>query len=159
MNINLTLIGQMITFIVFIAFTMKYVWPPITKALQDRQKRIAEGLAAAERSQQALVLAEAKSTEIIEEAKRHAATYIEEANKRALHIIDESKEEARKEGARIIQQAHEMIEIEKNKARESLRQEVGRFVVLGASKVLNQQIDQRANDGLIEKVVAEVINE
>lgn len=159
MNINLTLIGQMITFLVFVAFTMKYVWPPITKALRDRQKRIAEGLAAADRGKHELELAQHKSAEIIRDAKLQAAKYIEEANKRGLHIVEEAKEQARLASERIIQLAQEDILIERNNAREALRQEIAGLALMGASKILGKEVDEASNSAMINTLIAEVASE
>jgi F-type H+-transporting ATPase subunit b len=158
-NLNLTLIGQMITFIIFVAFTMKFVWPPVTAAMQARQKRIAEGLAAADQGKESLEMARLAASEILREAKAQAAKYIEEANQRALHIIEESKHQARQESARIINHANDMISIEKNNAREALRQEIGHLALLGANKILNQEIDVSMNDSMIEQLIAEVASE
>jgi len=158
-NINLTLIGQMITFLVFVAFTMKYVWPPITKALRDRQKRIAEGLAAADRGKHELELAQHKSAEIIRDAKLQAAKYIEEANKRGLHIVEEAKEQARLASERIIQLAQEDILIERNNAREALRQEIAGLALMGASKILGKEVDEASNSAMINTLIAEVASE
>jgi len=158
-NINLTLIGQMITFLVFVAFTMKYVWPPITKALRDRQKRIAEGLAAADRGKHELELAQHKSAEIIRDAKLQAAKYIEEANKRGLHIVEEAKEQARLASERIIQLAQEDILIERNNAREALRQEIAGLALMGASKILGKEVDGASNSAMINTLIAEVASE
>jgi len=155
-NINLTLIGQMITFAVFVTFTMKYVWPPMTKALRERQKRIAEGLAASDRSKHELELAEHKASEMLRDAKLQAAKLIEEANKRSSHMIEEAKEQARLEGARIIKHAREEIIIEQNNAKEQLRQEVAGLALMAAGKVLDKEIDEASNSAILDKLIAEV---
>lgn len=159
MNINLTLVGQMITFMVFVAFTMKFVWPPMTKALRERQQRIAEGLAAADRSKHELELAHHKSAEILRDAKLQAAKYIEEANKRGLHIVEESKEQARAASDRILQLAQEDIVIERNNAREALRQEIAGLALLGASKILGKEVDEISNSAMLDNLIAEVASE
>ena len=159
MNINLTLIGQMITFLVFVVFTMKYVWPPMTKALRERQKRIAEGLADADRGKHELELAQHKSIEILRDAKLQAAKLIEEANKRALHIVEDSKEQAREEGARIIKHAQDEILIERNNAREGLRQEVASLALMAAGKVLDNEVNEASNSAILDKLIAEVASE
>src|SRR5882672_9963457 len=105
MNINATLIGQMITFAVFVIFTMKFVWPPITKALQDREKKIADGLAAAEKGERSLDLATHKAKEIIQEAKVNANQLVEQAHARAAQLVEEAKEIARQESDRIVTHA------------------------------------------------------
>jgi len=158
-NINLTLIGQMITFLVSVAFTLKYVWPPMTKALRERQKRIAEGLADADRGKHELELAQHKSSEILRDAKLQAAKLIEEANKRALHIVEDSKEQAREEGARIIKHAQDEILIERTNAREGLRQEVASLALMAAGKVLDNEMDEASNSAILDKLIAEVASE
>src|SRR3990167_8035414 len=105
MSINLTLIGQMITFLIFIWFTMRYVWPPIIKAIHDRQKQIADGLAASERGKRELELAQHKSVELLRDAKFSASQIIEQANKRAMQIVEEAKEQARVESQHILDNA------------------------------------------------------
>ncbi|MAZ39144.1 MAG: F0F1 ATP synthase subunit B [Legionellales bacterium] len=159
MNINLTLIGQMITFLVFVIFTMKYVWPPMTKALRERQKRIAEGLADADRGKHELELAQHKSMEILRDAKLQAAKLIEDANIRALHLVEESKEQAREESARILKHAQEEIVIERSQARESLRQEIAGLAVMAAGKVLDNEVNEASNSAILDKLIAEVASE
>lgn len=149
----------MITFAVFVAFTMKYVWPPITKALAERQQRIAEGLAAADRSQHELELAQHKATEILRDANLQAAKYIEEANKRSLHIVEEAKEQARHESERIIKHAHADIQVERSNVKEALRQEIASLALLGASKILGKEVDMAANNAMLEQLIAEVASE
>ncbi|OGT30035.1 MAG: F0F1 ATP synthase subunit B [Gammaproteobacteria bacterium RIFCSPHIGHO2_12_FULL_35_23] len=156
MNINLTLIGQMITFIVFIWFTMRYVWPPITKAMQERQKRISEGLSAAERGKRELELAKHKATEILREAKLNASHLIEQANKRAVQIIEEAKEQARKESQQIIDYAHTEIEQMTANTKDALRKEVADLVVTGAEKVIEKEINKQIHDKVIDELVAEL---
>lgn len=156
MNINLTLLGQMITFAIFVWFTMKYVWPPITKALSERQKKIADGLAAAEQGQRDQELAERKSAELLRETKLKASQIIEEANKRAGNITEEAKESAREEGQRIIHHAHEQIEQEVVKAKQDLQNQVGRLVIDTAEKILARSIDADKHQDLIQQAVKEV---
>ena len=115
MNINLTLIGQAIAFFIFVVFCMKYVWPPITAALQERQKKIADGLAASDRAARDLELAQDKAAQELREAKQEGAALIEQANKRAAQIVEASKDDARKEGQKLIEQAKAEIEQERNR--------------------------------------------
>ena len=115
MNINLTLFGQMVSFAVFVWFTMKFVWPPIVKALADRQAKIAEGLAAAERGQHEQELAQKRATEVLHEAKGQASEIIGQSQKRAAEIVDEAKGDARAEGQRLLTAARAEIEQEKNR--------------------------------------------
>lgn len=156
MNLNLTLLGQMLTFAVFVWFTMKYVWPPITKALADRQKKIADGLAAAEQGERNQELAERKAQELLQESKLKASHIIEEANKRADHLSEEAKETARGESQRIINHAHEQIEQEVVKAKQDLQNQVGRLVIDTAEKVLGRSIDEKKHQDLIQQAIKEV---
>tara|TARA_B100000989_G_scaffold297619_1_gene283956 strand:+ start:88859 stop:89338 length:480 start_codon:yes stop_codon:yes gene_type:complete len=153
---NITLIGQMITFILFVAITMKYVWPHIIQALQERQDTIAEGLAAAERGNHELELAQHKSTSMLREAKIKAAEIIDQANKRAAQIIEQAKDDGRVEGERMLEMARSDIAQEQEAAREQLRQEVAGIAVAGAERILGQQIDQAANNSMIEQLITEV---
>ncbi len=156
MNINLTLIGQSITFIVFVWFCMKYVWPPIVGALEERKKKIADGLAAAERGEHEKVLAEKRALETLHEAKQKAQEIINQAQKRANEIVDEAKEDARAEGERLLNAAKAEIEQEVNRAREHLRGEVVSLAVAGASKVLKKEIDEKSNEALLQDLVAQL---
>lgn len=156
MNINLTLLGQMITFALFVWFTMKYVWPPMMKALAERQKKIADGLAAAEQSQRDLELAERRSLEIIRESKEGASHIIEAANKRAEIIIEEAKETARVDGQRIVAHAQEQVNQAVVKAKEELRSQVGQLAVATAEKILRQTIDASQHQALIDQAVKEI---
>lgn len=156
MNINLTLFGQMIFFALFVLFCMKYVWPPITAALQERQKKIADGLAAADRAQHDLELAQNKATSQMHEAKQEAAVIIDQANKRASQIVDEAKDQARVEGERLKEAAKAEIEQEANRAKEQLRGQVATLALAGAEKVLQASIDENAHRELVDKLATEL---
>ncbi len=156
MNINLTLIGQSITFVVFVWFCMKYVWPPIMNALEERKKKIADGLAAAERGEHEMELARKRATEELHEAKQQAQEIINLAHKRASEIVDEAKEQARAESERILAAANAEIEQEANRAREHLRKEVASLAVAGASKLIQKEIDEKANEALLKDLVAQL---
>ena len=156
MNINLTLIGQMIAFIGFVWFCMKFVWPPIIAAMQEREQKIADGLAAADRASHDLELAQEKAVERLKEAKQEAATIVDSANKRANQIIDEAKEAAVVEADRVKAAAQAEIEQETNRAREQLRGEVAALSLAGAEKVLGAAIDQQAHSELVEKLASEL---
>lgn len=156
MNINLTLIGQTITFIVFVWFCMKFVWPPIMNALEERKKKIADGLAAAERGEHEMELARKRATEELHEAKQQAQEIINLAHKRAGEIVDEAKEQARAESERILAAANAEIEQEANRAREQLRKEVATLAVAGASKLIRKEIDEKANEALLKDLVAQL---
>jgi F-type H+-transporting ATPase subunit b len=145
MNINLTLIGQSITFALFVWFCYAYVWPPLINALTERKKQIADGLAAAERGQHEHELAEKKATERLKEAKGQASDILAQAQKRATEIVDEAKDDARSEADRIKSGANAEIEQEVNRAREHLRQEVVTLAMAGAEKVLKREVDAAAH--------------
>ncbi len=156
MNINLTLIGQMITFAFFVWFCLKFVWPPIMNALEERKATIADGLAAAEKGQHEEELAKNRAIEILKEAKDKAQEIISQADKRASEIIEESKDTARVEAERIMTAANAEIEQEANRAREALRGQVVSLAVQGASKVLKKEIDAKANEDLLNDLVAQL---
>jgi F-type H+-transporting ATPase subunit b len=156
MNINATLIGQAISFIFFVWFCMKFVWPPIMAALEERKKKIADGLAAAERGKHEQELAEQRAKEVISEAKQEASNIIAQAQKRASEIVEEAKETARTEGERIVSAANAEIEQEVNRAKEHLRGQVVSIAVAGAGKVLNREIDDKAHDDLLKDLVSQI---
>lgn len=156
MNINLTIIGQAIAFAIFVMFCMKYVWPPITAALAERKKKIAEGLDAADRAERDLQLAQEKATENMRKGKEEAAAIIEQANKRANQIIDEAKEKALEEANRVKAAKEAELEQEVNRAREVLRGQVATLALAGAEKVLEASIDEAAHAQLVEKLAAEL---
>ncbi|MGK0443165.1 MAG: F-type H+-transporting ATPase subunit b [Bermanella sp.] len=156
MNINLTLIGQIIAFAVFVAFCMKFVWPPLINAMQERAKKIADGLDAANRAERDLKLAQEKATSQMREAKEQAAQVIEQANKRATQIIDEAKETARQEGERLKAAAQAEIDQEVNRAKETLRTRVSALAVAGASKILETSIDVEKHNALLDKLAEEL---
>lgn len=156
MNINLTLIGQTITFIFFVWFCMRFVWPPIMNALAERKKKIADGLASAERGEHEKELAQKRAAETLHEAKQQAQEIINQAQKRANEIVDEAKENARGEGERILAAASAEIEQEVNRAREQLRGQVAALVVSGAGRILKKEIDASANDDLLKDLVSQI---
>lgn len=156
MNINATLIGQLIAFAVFVAFCMKYVWPPLLAAIEDRQKTIADGLAASERAEKDLELAQAKATEQLREAKQQATDIIEQAKKRANQLVDEETQRGHAEREKIINQGYAEIEAERNRAKEDLRKQVASLAIVGAERILQREIDAAAQDDIVEKLVAEL---
>ncbi|MBT4520583.1 MAG: F0F1 ATP synthase subunit B [Halieaceae bacterium] len=156
MNINLTLFGQMLTFVFFVMFCMKYVWPFITAAMQERTEKIAEGLAAADRASRDLELAQDKAVERLKEAKLEASGIVDAANKRASQIIDEAKEAAVVEGDRVKASAQAEIEQEVNRAREQLRGQVATLAIAGAERVLGAAIDRQTHADLVDKLAAEL---
>lgn len=156
MNINWTLVGQIIAFVIFVLFCLKYVWPPLTNAMQERQKKIADGLDAANRAERDLKLAQEKATAQLREAKEQAAQIIEQANKRANQIIDEAKESARQEGERLKAAAQADIEQEVNRAKETLRAQVAALAVAGATKILGSAVDVEKHNALLNKLAEEL---
>lgn len=156
MNINLTLIVQMLVFAVLIGFTMKFVWPIILGAMDERSKKIALGLAAAEKGQQELTQANANAEVIIREARERALQIIDQAQHRANEAIELAKGTATSEGERLVAAAQQQITLDSTRARESLRREVGQIAVQAASKLLEREIDARAHADLIDKLAAQI---
>lgn len=156
MDITLTIVGQSIAFFVFWWFCQNKVWPLFANVLEERKRKIAEGLEAATRAQKDLELAQARSTEQMKEAKVVAAEIIDSANKRSAQIIDEAKEQAREEGKRIIAGAQAEIEQEINRAKENLRAQVASIAIAGAEKILQKSVDQAANEEMLNKLADEL---
>lgn len=156
MNINLTLIGQTITFFFFVWFCMKYVWPPLIQALQQRKETIAEGLAAADRGKHEQELAQQKAVEKLQEAKQQANEIINRADKRAAEIVEAAKNEAVEEGDRLKAAAQAEIDQEINRAKEALRGQVAQIATAGASRILKRELDASANDDLIKDLVSQI---
>lgn len=156
MNINATLIGQMVAFAIFIFLTQRFVWPPIVAAMAERTKRIADGLQAADKAEKDLELAKKKVTEELGSAKKEAAAIIDSANKRAIEIVEEAKEKARVEADRLKASAAAEIEQATARAREELRSKVVVLAMAGAEKILASSIDQNAHTELVNKLAAEL---
>lgn len=156
MNMNLTLFGQFISFAIFVWFCMKYVWPPIIGALEARENRIAEGLAAAEKGRNDLELAEHRAQELLKEGKEKAQGFIGQAEKRAAEIVEEAKDAAREEGERLIAAARGQIEQERNEARETLRGQVTQLAISGAEQILLREVDADAHKDMLGKLSAEL---
>ena len=154
MNINLTILAQLISFSIFVWFCRKYVWPPIINAMQEREKQIADGLNAAEKAGEDLEQAKQQVAEQLSEAKVQAAQIIEQANKRAGQIVDEAKGQAIAEGNRLKEAAHSDIEQEVNRAKEKLRSQVSILALAGAEKVLQASIDENAHRDIVDKLAA-----
>jgi F-type H+-transporting ATPase subunit b len=155
-NINLTLIVQMIVFVVLIWFTMKFVWPMILGPMKAREQKIAQGLAAAAKSAQDLSEAEARSKDILREAREKATQIVDLAGKRSTEMIEEAKGTASSEAQRVLDQAREEATLEATRAREGLRKEVGRLAVEGASRLLEREIDPKTHAELLDRLAAEV---
>jgi F-type H+-transporting ATPase subunit b len=156
MNPNATLIGQMIVFAIFIWFTVKFIWPMIINAMEERQKTIADGLAAAEKGSKSLDAAKAASDDILKDAHVRANKIVDQAHKREVEMIDEAKSTAVAEGQRLIAEAKQEVSIESNRAREQLRKDVAALAVAGASKLLGREIDAKAHADLLDKLALEI---
>jgi F-type H+-transporting ATPase subunit b len=156
MNINATLLAQTIMFALFVWFCMKFVWTPIMGALEQRRKQIADGLADAERAKHDLELAAKRSADILREAKEKAGEIVNSGDKRASEIIEAAKVQAKVEGDRIIAGAKAEIDQEVFRAREQLRTQVSAIALAGASKILGREIDAKAHNDLLDKLVAEI---
>jgi F-type H+-transporting ATPase subunit b len=155
-DINLTLIGQTIAMIVFVWFCMKFIWPPILAALEERQKQIEEGLAAADKSQEVLEAAEAQAQEIISEARQQATGILDQAHARANEIVAEGKDAGVKERERQLTAAKAEIEQETNKAREELRGQVSAIAIASAEKILRREIDGKVHEDILGKLAQEL---
>ncbi len=156
MNINATLIGQSIAFFLFVLFVMKYVWPPLMAALDERKKQIADGLAAAERGHREHELSEQRATEVIKEAHDEASQIINRAQQRASEVIEESKGKATDEADRIIESAHSTIEQETNSAREQLRSQVSSLALAGASQILQREVSESDHQQILSELSAKL---
>ncbi len=156
MNFNATLIGQTITFIVFVWFCMKYIWPPLMAALEARKARIADGLAAAERGQKDLELAQSRVSDNLKEAKAQAQEIINQAHKRANELVDEAKEVAREEAEKIKAAATSDIDQQINSAREQLRKEVSAIALSGAEKILQREVNAEAHGKVLDDMIAQI---
>ncbi|MCW5655983.1 F0F1 ATP synthase subunit B [Hydrogenophaga sp.] len=154
MSINATLLAQMIVFALLIWFTMKFVWPILLQAMQDRETRISEGLAAAEKGRHDLELAEKRAAELMREGKEKAQEYIVQAQKRADEIVEEAKDVARAEGERLKSAARADMETELNQVRENLRAQVAALAVAGAEQILAREVDVKAHKQMLDKLSA-----
>lgn len=155
MNINFTLFSQAVAFAIFIWFTVRFVWPPLMRAIENRQKTIADGLAAAERGKHELELASHRSADVVKDAKQRASDIIAQAEKRAAEIVDEAKNAAKDEAGRVLAGAKAEVEQEVFRARETLRQHVADLAVAGASKILRREVDAKAHADLLASIKAE----
>lgn len=156
MEINATIIGQFITFFILIAFTMKYVWPPITRTLVEREKKIAAGLEAAERSKRELEMAEHKAFSIIREAKQQASQIIEQANSHSAHLIEEAKNQAKVESQRIVDLAQGEIDKEVAQAKEALKDQFASLAVAGAEKIIQLKLDPAIHHDILNELAANI---
>jgi F-type H+-transporting ATPase subunit b len=155
-NINLTLIVQMVVFIVLVWFTMKFVWPMILGPMEERSKKIAAGLAAGEKGREELAQARERADAVIREARERANQIIDQAQHRANDLVEQAKGTATAEGRRLVEAAKQQIELEASHAREALRREVATIAVSAASKVLEREIDPRAHADLLSKLATQI---
>ena len=156
MNINLTLIIQMIVFALVVWFTMSRIWPYLTNTIEERQRKIAQGLAAADKGEHELAQAQERANEILREARERGGHIIEQAQHRANDIVEQARVSATHEGQRLVASAQQQIGLEASRARESLRREIGQIAVAAASKLLEREIDPQAHQELIAKLAAQI---
>jgi F-type H+-transporting ATPase subunit b len=155
MDINVTLFFQVVVFVLFVLFTMKYIWPPIAKALDERQRTIVDGLAAAEKGRRELELADVRFTELVEEGKAKAAMIIDQANQRGHQIVEAAQKKARSEGERLLELARSQIQQEYNQAKETLTADIFNLAVRASEHILTREIDAANNKVLIDKLASE----
>ncbi|MEN9806776.1 MAG: hypothetical protein RL756_1296 [Pseudomonadota bacterium] len=156
MTLNLTLIGQSITFFVFVWFCWKFIWPPVVKAMRDRQVAIGEGLAAAERAETNLKLAQDRAADQLREAKEEASRLIDQARHQAASMIETAKAEARAEGDRLREAQQAELGQDINRAKEALRGQVATLALVGAERILGASVDASAHDALLRQLAAEL---
>lgn len=156
MDINMTLLGQTIAMVVFVWFCMKFIWPPLLEAIEERQEKIAEGLAAADKGQESLEKAKAEAESIIDDARKQATSILDQANARANEIVADGKADGVKERDRQLAAAKAEIEQETNRAREELRGQVSAIAVASAEKILEREIDGKQHEDILGKLAAEL---
>lgn len=156
LDINLTLVVQMLVFAAFVLFTMKFVWPPLAKAMEERQDKIADGLSAAERGRKELELAQHRVKEELKQAKAQSAEIIDKANKRSSQIIEEAKEAAKREAQLQAKIAQEQLSQQINHAKEELRKQVSKLAIIGAERILKREVDAKANSALLDNLIEEI---
>ena len=156
MDINLTLLGQSFAMLVFVWFCMKFIWPPILNAIEERQQQIADGLAAAEQGEEKLDQARAEADEIVADARKQATSILDQAHARANEIVADGKSDGVRERERQLTAAKTEIEQEANKAREELRGQVSAIAISSAEKILNREIDDKAHEDILGKLAQEL---
>lgn len=156
MNLNATLFIQLLVFFILAWVTMKFIWPPLIAAIDERRSKIAEGLASAEKGEASLVEAKAAAAEIIKEAHARAGKIVEQANRRSTELVDEARNAAIAEGQRLVSEAREEVALETSRARQELSNDVAALAVAGASKLLGREIDAKAHADLLEKMALEI---
>lgn len=156
MSINATLIGQIIVFALVVWITMRYIWPPLTQAMAERQKKIADGLSAGERGEHELELAQKRASEILKEARGQAAEIVDQAHKRGHDIVEEARQEARHEADRVLAQGRSQLDQEFNQARTELRDKVTDLAITAASRILQREVDAKAHRDMIDKLAKQL---
>ncbi|KMT65990.1 F0F1 ATP synthase subunit B [Catenovulum maritimum] len=156
MNLNATLIGESIAFFVFVVFTMKFVWPQLNGAIEERQKKIADGLAASDEAEKQLDVAKKEIANQLLEAKTQAAAIVEQAKKREAQIVEEAATKAQAENDKILAQGQAEIEAERNRVKEELRKQVSVLAIAGAEKILARSIDAQAHADILDQLVEEL---
>jgi F-type H+-transporting ATPase subunit b len=156
MDLNLTMLAQAIAFFIFFWFSKKYVWPPLMSAIAERQSKIAEGLNAAEAGKRALVEAEAKTESVMKDARDRSQSMFSDGERRANQIIEQAKLTAKTEADRILAAAQEQIQLELNKAKSGLREQVAQLAVAGAEKILKREINAAAHADMLTELKAQL---
>ena len=156
MNLTATLIIQSLVLLILGWVTMKFIWPPLIAAIEERQRKIAEGLAAADKGEKSLAEAQTAATDIVKEARAQAAKIVDQANRRSNEMIDEAKATANAEGQRLVGDARQEVALEKSRLRDQLRAEVGTLAIAGAGRVLGREIDAKTHADLIEQLAVEI---
>ncbi|EGU39335.1 F0F1 ATP synthase subunit B [Vibrio scophthalmi] len=156
MNLNATMLGQAISFAIFVWLCMKYVWPPLVKLLDERQQEIAQGLRNTEDAAQALALTQANCEQMLDQAKKDVNKLIEQGQKRRAHIIEESVKEAEEEKARIVAQGDVEVEAERNRLRQELKAEMADLVIQSAQKLINKNLDTASNRDLVDQMIKQI---
>lgn len=156
MNLNVTMLMQTVVFFVLAWVTMKFIWPPLIAAIEDRQKKIADGLAAADKGEKSLAEGKAAATELVREARTQASKIIDQANRRSSEVIDEARGVAIAEGQRLVADARQEVALESTRARGQLSKEVAAIAVAGAGKLLGREIDAKAHADLLDQLAFEI---
>jgi len=156
MNLNATLFIQALVFVILGWVTMKFIWPPLIASIDERRRKIAEGLAAADKGEKSLTEAKGAATEILREARGQASKIVDQANRRSGELVDEARGTASAEHDRIVASAHQEVALESTRARELLRREAATLAVAAASKLLGREIDAKAHADLLDKLALEI---
>lgn len=156
MSINATLIAQIIVFAIVVWVTMRFIWPPLTRAMAERQRKIADGLSSAERGEHELELAQKRASEIIKEARGQAAEIVEQANRRGSDMVEEAKTDARREADRVLAQGRAELEQELNQARAELRGKVTDLAITAAGRILRREVDATAHQSMLDDLAKQL---